>query len=93
MHNVSRDGELHLPNVANGDCVGAAGSLDHGRERAHPTILGVNTHLEWGVIRSMPEFDVGVKRATLAAEDDLHLFNVRGTVTPSSEGPSLHELD
>jgi hypothetical protein len=85
MHNVSRDGELHLPNVANGDCVGAAGSLDDSRERPHPTILGVHAHLERGVVGSMPELDVGVKRAALGPEDKLNLFNRRRSVTPSSE--------
>jgi hypothetical protein len=92
MDNVSRDGELHLANVSNRDCVGAAGGLHHSRERAHPTILRIHAHLERGVVRSMPEFDVGIKRATLTAEDDLHLVNDWGAVTPSSEGSSLHKL-
>jgi hypothetical protein len=92
MDNISSDGELHLANVANGDCVGATGSLDHSRERAHATILGVHAHLERCVVGSMPEFDIGVERATLTAEQDLDLLNVRGAVAPSAEGSSLHEL-
>jgi hypothetical protein len=40
----------------------------------------------------MPEFHIGVKRATLAAEEDLHLLNCRRTETPSSERSSLYEL-
>jgi len=93
MDNVGRDRELHQANVANGDCVGAAGSLDHCTERAHPAILGVHAHLERGVVRSMPELNVGINRVTLAAEDDLYLLNVRVAVTPSSERSSWHESD
>jgi hypothetical protein len=37
----------------------------------------------------MPQFNVGVKQATLAAEGGLHLLNVRRPVPPSSEGSSL----
>jgi hypothetical protein len=92
MDNIGSDGELYLANVANGDCVGAARSLDYSRERARPAILGVHAYLERGVVRSMPELDVGVKRATLATEEDLHLVNVRRAITPSSEGSSLHNL-
>jgi len=92
MDNVGRNGELHLADVANGNCVRATRGLDHSRERAHAAILRVHAHFERGVVRSMPELDVGVKRATLAAEDNLHLLNVRGAITPSSEGSSLHEL-
>jgi hypothetical protein len=85
MDNVGSDGELKLANVANGDCVRTAGCLDHSRERTHLAILRVHTHLERGVIRSMPEFDVGIKRAALGAEDDLELINIRRAVTPSSQ--------
>jgi hypothetical protein len=92
MGNIGSDRELHLANVTNGDCVGAAGSLDDSRERPHPTILRVHAHLERGVVGSMPELDVGVKRATLAAKENLHLLNLRRAVRPSSEGSSLHEL-
>ena len=67
VDNIGRNGELHLANVANGDCVRPAGSLDHSREGADVAILGVHAHLERGVVRSMPEFHIGVKWPAIAA--------------------------
>jgi hypothetical protein len=74
MDNIGCDGELDLANVANGDCVGAPGSLDHSTEGAHLAIFDVHAQLGRCVVRSMPELDVGVKRAALGAKDDLNLL-------------------
>jgi hypothetical protein len=84
MDNIGKERELQLANVANGYRVGAARSLKHTRERAQLAILGIHTHFDRGVVRCIPELDVGVKRATLGAEEDLDLVNRRRAITPSS---------
>merc|ERR1719171_2879508 len=71
--NVRGDGELDLPNVADGDCVGAAGRLNHGAEGPELAVLTVHAHLHRGVVRSVPELDVSVERAAFGTKDDLHL--------------------
>ena len=88
---VGADGELDLADVADGDRVGAAGGLDHGAEGAELAVLDVHAHLARGVVGSVPELDVGVERAALGAEDDLHLLDGGRAVRPGAERATLHE--
>ena len=55
------------------------------------SILDVNAHLHRGVVGSVPELDVGVERAALGAEDDLHLLHSGRPVRPGAERSALHE--
>mmetsp|Transcript_10709 Transcript_10709/g.28583 ORF Transcript_10709/g.28583 Transcript_10709/m.28583 type:complete len:349 (-) Transcript_10709:56-1102(-) len=88
---ISGERELDLADVADGHGVRAARSVDHGGERTELTILNVDAHLARGVVRAVPELDVGIKRAALSGEHDLHLLHERGAVRPGAERAALHE--
>merc|ERR1719359_91383 len=95
VHNVGDhvggDGELDLADVADGDGVGATGGLDHGGEGAELAVLDVHAHLARGVVGAVPELNVGVERASLSAEDDLHLLDRGRAVRPGAERAALDE--
>merc|ERR1740133_192874 len=88
---VGGDGELDLADVADGDGVGATGGLDLGGEGAKLAVLDVHAHLARGVVGAVPELDVGVERASLGAEDDLHLLDRGRAVRPGAERAALDE--
>mmetsp|Transcript_35154 Transcript_35154/g.92158 ORF Transcript_35154/g.92158 Transcript_35154/m.92158 type:complete len:230 (+) Transcript_35154:324-1013(+) len=82
---VGGERELDLADVADRDRVGAARRLEDRAEGAQLAVLDVHAHLDWGVVRTVPELDVGVERATLRAEDHLHLLHRRRAVRPRAE--------
>mmetsp|Transcript_10700 Transcript_10700/g.28540 ORF Transcript_10700/g.28540 Transcript_10700/m.28540 type:complete len:223 (-) Transcript_10700:56-724(-) len=86
---ISGERELDLADVADGHGVRAARSVDHGGERTELTILNVDAHLARGVVRAVPELDVGIKRAALSGEHDLHLLHERRAVRPGAERAAL----
>merc|ERR1719321_335316 len=89
--NIRGNWELDLTDVANGDRVGAAGGLNHGAEGTHLAVFHVHAHLRWRVVGPVPKLDVGVQRAALGAEDDLHLLHRGGAIRPGAQRSALHE--
>lgn len=75
--NVGGEREFDLSDVSNGDGVGAARRLNNGTEGTNLTIFDVDAHFDRSVVRSVPQFDVGVERTALGAENDLDLLDGR----------------
>ena len=88
---VGGERELDLADVADRDRVGAARRRDHAAEGAELAVLDVHAHLAGRVVRAVPELEVGVERAALRREHDLHLVDERRAVGPRAERAALHE--
>mmetsp|Transcript_4893 Transcript_4893/g.8812 ORF Transcript_4893/g.8812 Transcript_4893/m.8812 type:complete len:315 (+) Transcript_4893:194-1138(+) len=86
----SIEGELELPNVTNGNGVGATGSSNHGVEGTKGTILNVDTHFVGRVVGSLPKFNISIKGTSLGLQKHLHRLNGRVGERPSTKGSSLH---
>ena len=88
---VRVDGKLEGADVLDGDRAVALRCLDDGAEGAQPAIFDVHTHFHRRVVGPLPKLNVGVERAALGAEDDLHR-HCGLAVRPGLEGVALEGL-
>ena len=87
---ASGEGELHSSSVADSNRVLATGSLDNSAEGTSVTVLNVDTHFLRGVIRSLPQVNVGIERTSFRLEKHLHALHGRSGERPSLKRASLH---
>jgi hypothetical protein len=87
---ASREREFHLTSVANSDGVLSSGGFNDGTEWAHVTVFVVHVHLDGSVVRSLPQFNIGMERTSVRAKHDLNAFNVRSRKRPSAERSTLY---
>mmetsp|Transcript_96612 Transcript_96612/g.176940 ORF Transcript_96612/g.176940 Transcript_96612/m.176940 type:complete len:224 (+) Transcript_96612:216-887(+) len=89
---MSGQRELNLSNVTDSHSVlSTIGGCNDGTEGSGQPILGIHTHLARGVIRSLPELNICIKRTAISGQNNLHMVNHAGAVRPGLEGSSLHK--
>ena len=71
---MPRNRELHRAGVADGDRAGRPAPSNHSLNGALLAVLAVDAHRHWGVARSVPDLNVGVKRAAVGAKGDVLLL-------------------
>lgn len=88
---VGGEREFNLSDVSNGDGVRATRRLNYGTKWTNLAIFDVDSHFDRSVVRSMPQFDVGVERTALSAENNLDLLDSGRAVGPGAESATLNE--
>mmetsp|Transcript_96609 Transcript_96609/g.176934 ORF Transcript_96609/g.176934 Transcript_96609/m.176934 type:complete len:217 (+) Transcript_96609:579-1229(+) len=89
---MSGQRELNLSNVTDSHSVlSTIGGCNDGTEGSGQPILGIHTHLARGVIRSLPELNICIKRTAISGQNNLHMVNHAGAVRPGLEGSSLYK--
>lgn len=86
-------GELHLSGVADGDGVVVLGGVDNAAEGANVSVFDVDTHAVRGVVRSLPQVDVGVQGTSLGTKEDLDTADRRVLERPGAEGAASLDSD
>ena len=86
---VGGEREFERGHVADDDRAGGGRRREHGAERAKPSVLDKDAHLQWAVVGTLPEVDGSVYRSTVGFEEDTRL--VHGvSVIPCAHGSTLH---
>ncbi len=84
-------GQKSPSNRCKADAAATQLKAEYGGEEKGAKSVKRSPHLPWRIVRTVPEFDLGVEGAAICAEIDVHLLHRHRVVRPRAERAALDE--